>query len=201
MSRLRAKKKLYALDAEVEALEQKRRALELETLGAEVTDGERRARYFSIADAGLRRQLIGVERALHGASQRQRAAAIEYWTTVAAETRSKLEDLKSDSPTSAWRRRIWWDVLTILWILGGAGWLAFQTIGAAAGTVATAVWAWFIVRGREQTRLSSIREGEDLLRSSEGELQRAREDAIGATAPLTVFSPSEAETGTPDRPA
>ena len=198
MTRFRAGKKLDALDAKVDTLEAERRALELRALNGEVPADVRRARYFSIADVALRRKAIEIERTLHDLRQRQRAAAVAYWTAAAAETRAKLDDLKSTSPTSAWRRRIWWDVLTILWILAGAGWLAFQIPGAVAGTVVTAVCAWYIVRGRERMRLSSIRQGEDILRSRESELRRAEWEMAQATPASPAFSPSEEKTGMPD---
>jgi hypothetical protein len=197
MKRFKAGKKLDALDAEIHALETERRELELQALNAEVPDDGRRARYFSIEDLALRRKAIGVERALHDLRQRQHAAAVAYWTAVAAETRAKLDDLKSESPTSAWRRRIWWDVLTILWILAGAGWLAYGIPGAAGGTVVTAVCAWFIVRGRDGMRLTSIRQGEEILRSSESELRKAEWDASQAMPASPAFSAAEQETGMP----
>lgn len=140
-----ASRKLQKLDAEIEALRNERGA------------GENDAR--TLQDLQSRRQ----------------AAAIVYWQETAARTREKLDDLKSDSPTSSWRLRIWWDVLTVLWILGGAGWLMSGLPGAAAGTAATAVAAWFIVRSREPARLAAIRQGEDLLRSTENELWLARQ--------------------------
>ena len=198
MTRFKSRKKLSAVDAQVDALEQERRALELQVLAAEVPEAGRRARYFSIEDPELRRKAIGIERALHDLRQRQRAAAVAYWQAVAGETRAKLDDLKSESPTSAWRRRIWWDVLTILWILAGAGWLAFQIPGAAAGAVVTAICAWFIVRSREGMRLTSIRQGEEILRSSESELRKAEWEAAQATPAPPTFSTSEQETGMPD---
>jgi hypothetical protein len=198
MTRFKTRKKLSVVDAEVDALEQERRALELQALAGEVPEAGRRERYFSIEDPDLRRKAIGIERDLHDLRRRQRAAAVDYWTAVAAETRAKLDDLKSESPTSAWRRRIWWDVLTILWILAGAGWLAFQIPGAAAGAIATAVCAWFIVRSREGMRLTSIRQGEEILRSSESELRKAEWEAAQGTPAPPAFSASERETGMPD---
>lgn len=198
MKRFKAGKQLHALDAQIDTLETERRALELQALDAEVPEDGRRARYFSIEDLALRRKAIGVERALHDLRQRQRAAAVTYWTAVAAETRAKLDDLKSESPTSAWRRRIWWDVLTILWILAGAGWLAFGIPGATGGAVVTAACAWLIARSREAMRLTAIRQGEEILRSSESELRKAEWDAAQAAPATPAFSPSEQETGMPD---
>jgi hypothetical protein len=200
MSRFSAAKKLDALTEEVESLEREQHELEHQALGTEIPDAERRGRYFSIADAEVRRRLIGIEWALQDLRQRHRAAAVEYWTAVSQETRNKLDDLKSESPTSAWRRAIWWDLLTIFWILGGAGWLAFGIPGAAVGAVATAIWARFIVRSRERTRLTSIRQGEDVLRSSENELRQAQQQHAPALSPDLLFTRAEAETGLPDLP-
>jgi hypothetical protein len=193
MKRFRAAKRLDALDVKVDALEAERRSLEIQALGAEISAGERRRRYFSITDRDLRRKAIGLERRLDELREQDRAAAIEYWTTVSAETRAKLDDLKSDSPTSEWRRSIWWDALTLLWILGGAGWLAAGVAGAATGTVATAIGAWYITRSRKLARPARIREGEDALRASESELRAAQQ-----ATPDPVFSASEADTGMPD---
>ena len=198
MTRRRASRKLYAADTEVDALEKERRTLELQAFGAEASDAERRARYFSIEDVALRRRLIGIERSLHELRQRQRDAAIQYWTTVAGETRANLEDLKSESPTSAWRQRIWWDIVTILWILGGAGWLAYGIPGAAVGTATTLAATWFIVRSRRRARPILIRQGEDHLRASERELQLVERYSAPATPAPPAFSESEAETGIPD---
>jgi hypothetical protein len=196
MTRFRAAKRLDALDAEITALEKERAALEIRALGAEATADERRSRYFSIGDPGLRRKAIGIERSLHDLRQKERTAAIEYWATVAAETRAKLDDLKNDSPNSAWRRRIWWDVLTLLWILAGGGWLVLGIPGAAAGTAATALAAWFILRSRKQARFATIRQGEDVLHSSESELRKAEQDQ--ALPAKGLFSASEEQTGLPD---
>jgi hypothetical protein len=198
MTRSRTGKKLNVLDAEVEALEQQRRALELRALGAEVSDAERRSRYFSVADPALRRELIGLERALHDKREQQRALALEYWTTTAAETRAKVADLTSGSPTSRWRRSLWWDLLTLFWILAGAGWLGFGIPGALIGAALSAVSAWFVVRSRERMRLASVREGEELLRSSERELAQARLVATGTADPTTTFSQAEEQSGVPD---
>lgn len=199
MNRSRTGKKLNVLDAEVEALEQERRDLELRALGAEAPESERRARYFAVADLGLRRELIAVGRTLADKRREQRAMAVEYWASTLAETRAKIEDLQSQSPGSRWRRALWWDLLTILWVLAGAGWLGFGIAGAVAGAAASAAWAWFIIRSRERTRLTSLREGEELLRSGERELERARQDAVEAGAPHAIFSRSEEETGVPDQ--
>lgn len=198
MSRSRTGKKLNVIDAEVETLQQERRALELRALGAEVSDGERRASYFSVADPALRRELISVERALHDKRERQRALALEYLSTTVAETRAKIDDLRSQSLNSRWRRALWWDLFTILWILTGAGWLGFGIAGAIVGAIASAVWAWFIVRSRERARLTSLIEGEELLRSTERELEPARQAAAAVDPPGATFSKSEEETGTPE---
>ncbi len=201
MTRLRTGRKLDAVDRKIAALEEQRRTLETRALGGELNDAGRRERYFSIPDLALRRKAIGIERALHELRQQQQVATVDYWASVAATTRSKLADLQSESPTSAWRRGIWWDVLTIFWILVGAGWLAARIPGAVGGAVAAAVWGWFIVRGRERTRLTYIRQGEDMLRSSERELQQAQRHAARPSPSPALFSASEAETGTPDEQA
>ncbi len=198
MTRRRASRTLYALDSEAAALEGERRALEIEAFGAEATDAERRYRYFAIADVALRRKLIGLERSLHDVRQRRRDAAVKYWTIVATETRGNLAALTSESLTSAWWQGIWWDIATMLWILGGAGWLTYQIPGAAVGTAATGAAAWFIVRRRKRTRPALIRQGQEVLRSSERELQLAEQDATPAASRVPVFSEREAETGLPD---
>lgn len=198
MARLAAEKKLFALDKEVEALEEQLRALELRAVGTEVAESERRQRYFSVADPAVRRQLIGTARALYERRAQWREAAVEYWSTVVAETRSKLEDLRSDSPLSRWRRRAWWDLLTIYWVLGGAGWLAFQFEGAVVATLVTVIWGWFILRRREQARQESIRQGESLLHSSGIELQQARQVAAELASSGATFSAAEEQTGRPD---
>lgn len=198
MTGFRQNKKLQRIDGEVEALEAQRRALEEQAFGGEVPDAERRARYFAVADAGLRRRLVAAGLALHEARARQRAAAVAYWETVATDTRRKLDDLRSDSPTSAWRRAIWWDVLTLLWILAGAGWLAYQAPGAITGTVATVLASVYVVRRREQTRVSAIRQGEDMLRSAENELRLARADADNPAHGSPPFSATEAASGAAD---
>lgn len=198
MTRLRAGRKLDAVDAKIAALEEERRTLETRALGVELTDAERRDRYFSIPDLALRRKAIGISRALHDLREQQRAATVDYWASVAAETRAKLADLTSESPTSAWRRGIWWDALTILWIFVGAGWLALRIPGAVGGAVIAAIWAWIIVRTRRRTRLTYIRQGEDMLRSSESELQQAQRHAARAAPSHALFSASEEETGTAD---
>lgn len=198
MAGFRQNKKLQRIDSEVEALEAKRRALEARAFGAELPAAERRGRYFAVADADLRRELIATGRALHEARGRQRAAAIDYWETVAADTRRKLDDLRSDSPTSAWRRAIWWDVLTLFWIFAGAGWLAYRWAGAATGTAFTAAAGWYVVRRREQTRISALREGEDVLRSSENELRLARAEAENPAHASPPFSAAEEGNGVAD---
>lgn len=197
MSRFKAAKKLDAIDARLDTLEAERRALEQATLGAAVAEGLRRERYFGIADDGQRRGLIALEREIHEQRRQQGAAAVAYWGTVVTETRRKLDDLRDESPRSAWRRGVWYDILTILWILVGGGFWAFRWAGAIAGAAITAAWAPFLVRGRERTRISSIRKGEDILRSAENELriaerERDRHQADG------IFSATEAVAGAPD---
>jgi hypothetical protein len=194
MKRFRAAKKLDALDTRLDALEAERRALEIQVFGTEVPPGDRREKYFAIADADLRRKVIGIERKVHVVRKDARAAGIDYWTTVSAETRTKLDDLKSDSPTAEWRRSIWWDVLTLLWIIGGAGWLMAGLPGAGIGTALTAIGAWYIGRSRQRARPGRIREGEEALRSSEHELHAAEQEVTDA-----AFSASEEQSGSPDR--
>jgi hypothetical protein len=198
MTGFRQNKKLQRIDGEVEALESRRRELELRAFGAEVPAAERRGRYFAVADAGLRRQLIAAGRALHEARSRQRAAAIDYWETIATDTRRKLEDLRSDSPTAKWRRALWWDVLTLFWIFAGAGWLAYQLRGALAGTLVTAAAGWYVVRRREASRATTIRQGEELLRSSENELRLAQADAANPAHDGAPFSATEESSGVAD---
>lgn len=198
MSRFKAAKTLDAIDARIHALEAERRALEQQALGGEIAEGAaRRERYFAIGDSALRRRLINLERDLHEKRREQGAATVAYWDTVAAETRRKLDDLREQSLRSSWRRGVWYDILTILWILVGGGFWAFRWAGAIAGAVITAAWAPFLVRGRERTRISSIRKGEDILRSAENELriaerERDRHQADG------IFSATEAVAGAPD---
>jgi hypothetical protein len=193
MKRFRAAKRLDALDTRLDILEAERRALEFQAFGAEVATAQRREKYFAIPDPALRRKAIGIERRLHALRRDERVAAIEYWTTVGNETRAKLDDLKSDSPTADWRRSIWWDVLTLLWIIGGAGWLAAGLPGAGVGTAITAAGAWYILRSRARARPARIREGEEALRSSERELHAAEQEV--GEAP---FSATEEQTGVPD---
>lgn len=172
MKRFTAAKKLDALDSRLAALKSERRSLEIEALGAEVGDQEHPARYVAVADEALRSRLLELDRTLREIHEKQRAAAVAYWSIVVAETRAKLEDLRSDSPFSAWRRGMWWDVLTVLWIFGGAGWLVGGITGAAIGTAVTALCAWYIVGSRERARLDVIRTGEEVLRSNERELAK-----------------------------
>jgi hypothetical protein len=195
MTRRRASRRLYAASKKVATLEDRRRALEIQALGAEASDAERRARYFSIADAALRRELIGLERSLHELREERRAAAVGYWTTVTAGIRAELADLASESRTSGWWQHVWWDVATILWILTGAGWLAYRIPGALAGAAVTAVCAWFLVRSRMGARPALIRRGEEALRASESELRLAERDAVPE---VPAFSALEAETGVAD---
>lgn len=198
MSQFRAAKKLDALDARIDALEGERLALELRVFGATLNEAQRRDRYFSIGDVDLRRKLISLELELHELRQDQHAAAVAYWALVAGETGAKLDDLRSNSPRSAWRRGTVWDVLTIFWILIGAGYWAFDLAGAIAGTVVAAIWAQFMVRNHERTRLASIRKGEEILRSSESQLQRAQHEAARSNPGHAKFSPAEATTGMPE---
>ncbi len=200
MKKFRTAKKLHALDARLEALEAERRAFEVRTLGGALSDPERRQRYFAIEDLDRRQKMIGVERALQDVRREQQAAAVVYWTTVTTEIREKLADLKDESPASTWRRGIWLDVLTILWIIAGAGWLAYEIPGAVVGTVVTAGAAPFLVRSRTRRRPESIRKGEEQLRSTERQLQQAQREAARALPPGTVFSQAEAQTGQPDHP-
>lgn len=192
MTQFRAAKKLDALDRRCDALEGERRMLELQAFGAEVDTGERRERYLRLGDPLLRRRLIGLALDLHAARQEQQATAVDYWSRVTADTRHKLDDLKNDAPTARWRRDIWWDVLTILWIIGGAGWLAWQIPGAIGGTLATAALTPWLVRSRHRRRKDSIRRGEGLLRSGELELQQARAEVTRLPVE-PMFSADEAK--------
>lgn len=169
MRAFKTSKKLHRLDLEIDALEGERRALE--------------ARDATQPGGGEREPLADLERRLQALRQRRHAAAVEHWTAVASDTRAKLADLKSDSLLSGWRRGIFLDVVTLFWILAGAGWFAFGLAGTAVGAVLAVIASWFIVRRREPMRLMSIRQGEDILRESEIELRRAtREAATGAMA-------------------
>lgn len=200
MNRFRAAKRLDALDAEIDALLAERRALEIAAFGTEVRDDERRARYFAIAEPESRRRLIGLERKLHELRTRNHSAAVEYWTTVTAETRGKLDDFRSESPTAGWRRDLWFDALTLVWILGGAGWLYRGTRGLLVGTAIAAIGAWFVARARNRTRPARVREGEDALRSGESELRSAEQQANLAAGARPLFSATEEASGLPDGP-
>ncbi len=197
MSRFKAAKKLDAIDARLLALEAERRRLEQQLFDQEVGENERRERYLALADAGQRRQLMGLQREIHEMRGKQSAAAVKYWGTVVTETHRKLDDLRDTSPRSAWRRGVWYDILTILWILVGGGFWAFSWAGAIAGAVFTAAWAPFLARGRERTRISSIRKGEEILRSAANELRLA-EHATETQASGPPFSAAEALSGNPD---
>lgn len=191
MTQFRAAKKLDALDRRTDELESQRHSLELQAFGAEVPEGERRERYLRLGDPLLRSRLIGLVRDLHTARLEQHATAVDYWSLVTADTRRKLDDLKNDAPTARWRRDIWWDVLTLLWIIGGAGWLAWQIPGALGGTLATAALTPWLIRSRHQRRDESIRKGESVLRSGELELQQAQAAATRLPAE-PMFSATEA---------
>lgn len=200
MNRFRAAKRLDALDAEIDALLAQRRALELSALGAEVSDDERRARYFATADPESRRRLIGLERKLHELRARNHSAAVEYWKMATAETRGKLDDFRSESPTAGWRRDLWFDALTLVWILGGAGWLYRGTGGLLVGSAIAAVGAWFVARARTRARPARVREGENALRSGESELSAAEQQAARSGVALPLFSATEEASGVPDEP-
>jgi len=197
MSRFKAAKTLDAIDARIHALEAERRALEQQALGGEIAEGAaRRERYFAIGDSALRRRLISLERDLHEKRREQGAATVAYWNTVAAETRRKLDDLREQSLRSSWRRGVWYDILTILWILVGGAFWAFGWPGALVGAVFTAAWAPVLMRGRERTRLGSIRKGEEILRSAENELRLAEREADSHRMDGD-FSATEAASGVP----
>jgi hypothetical protein len=194
-----AAKKLDALDTRLERLEAERRALEREAFGAEIAEAERRARYLDLRDPAIRRRLIALERRLHGLRREQQAAAVNYWTSVAADTRTKLADLESDSPTSVWWRSIWWDVLTLFWIFAGAGWIGFGLAGAVVGTAITAACAVYVVRSRTRKRLDIIHHGREVLRSNERELQLAQ--VAASDMPLQpAFSAAEEAAGGTESP-
>ncbi len=197
MTRKAAARALDRLDAQLAQLEAERRALEIEAFGAACDEERRRERYFALGDEALRRRLIGRERALHELRRQQHEAAVEYRNAVIAETRAKLDDLRSDSPASTWRRGIWWDLLTVFWILAGAGWLAAKLPGALAGAAASGACGWWIVRRRAPARLAAIQAGEALLRASESELQEALREASEAR-PQPLFSAAEEATGAPE---
>jgi hypothetical protein len=198
MSRFRANKNVHSLYAKIDAVDRRRRELEVQAFGAEIPEGVRRDRYFALNDAELRRILIGTARRQHELGIRHHDARVAYWQLVADETRAKLDDLRSDAPRSSWRRGIWWDVLTVFWILAGFGWLTFQVAGAVIGAIAAAIWARHIVKSRAATRISFLRQGDDALRSSESQLQQARREAAAAQAVAAPFSAAEEQSGLPD---
>jgi hypothetical protein len=201
MNRFRAAKRLDALDAQIDALLAERHALEISALGTEVRDDERRARYFAVADPETRRRLIGLERKLHDLRTRNHSAAVEYWTMVTAETRGKLDDVRSDSPTAGWRRDLWLDALTLVWILGGAGWLFRGMRGLLVGCAIAAIGAWFVARARDRARPGRVREGENALHTGESELRAAEQQAADAARLRSLFSATEEASGVPDGPA
>jgi hypothetical protein len=196
MTRTRAGKKVDRLDARIAVLDRQRRALETQALGAEVGEADRRASYFAIADVARRRKLIALTRRIEELGREHRDATVVYWRIVTDETRAKLEDLRSDAPGSNWRRGIWWDVLTVFWILVGFGWLTFQVAGAIGGALAAGLWSRYIVTSRAASRVAFLRQGDDALRSSESQLGSAERDAAVETHEL--FSASEEATGTAD---
>lgn len=196
MTRTRAGKKVDRLDARIAVLDRQRRALETQALGAEIGDADRRASYFALADVTQRRKLIALTRRIGELGREHRDATVAYWRIVTDETRAKLDDLRSDAPGSNWRRGIWWDVLTVFWILVGFGWLTFQVAGAIGGALAAGLWSRYIVTSRAAARLAFLRQGDDALRSSESQLRSAERDAAVATHDL--FSASEEATGTAD---
>jgi hypothetical protein len=200
MSRFRANKNVHSLYAKIDALDRQRRELEVRAFGAEVPVPVRRDRYFGLPDAELRRKLIGMVRRLRELGIRHHDARVAYWQLVTDETRAKLDDLRSDAPRSSWRRGIWWDVLTVFWILAGFGLLTFQIPGAVVGAIAAAIWARHIVKSRAATRIAFLREGDDALRSSESQLQQARREAAAAQAVAEPFSATEEQSGVPDAP-
>jgi hypothetical protein len=191
MTPLSAKRKLLMVRKRIAILEERRRVLELKALGAEAADAERRERYFAIPDVALRRRLIGIDRSLHERLERRRTAEIAYRQAVATQIRADLDDLTSEARFSRWRQGIWWDIGTILWILSGAGWLAYQLPGALAGAAISAVCGWFLVRSRERARPRLIQRGQEALRASQSELGIAQR----AEVPPPVFSSAEAESG------
>jgi hypothetical protein len=200
MTRTRAGKALDAIDRKIAVLEHQRRELERQAFGQPVNDGERRARYFSLADVGQRRRLIGLERRLHQLRREQRDAAVTYWRIMVAETRAKLADLGSEALSSNWKRGILWDIVTVFWIFVGLGWLTYRWAGAAVGAIVAAVGSRYIARSRERSRMTFLRQGNDVLRSNESELQQAeREAALHEGAP-PAFSATEEQTGIEDAP-
>ncbi|MBW7929858.1 MAG: hypothetical protein H3C57_00930 [Gammaproteobacteria bacterium] len=201
MSRFKIAKRLDAIDARINALVAERRTLEQRLLDGAPSDRDsRRERYFAVADAEGRRRLIGLERELHEKRREQAGVTFSYWSTVSAETRHKLDDLRETSLHSAWQRGIWYDILTILWILVGGGYWIFGWMGALGGALFTAAWMPVLRRGRERTRLSAIRNGEDILHSAENELRLA-ERGVESCAGDPLFSATEAASGVPDASA
>jgi hypothetical protein len=160
MTRFSANKKLNALDRKIDVLEAE-------------------CRKASSAPSGdLERQLLQLREQRH-------LANLEYLEAIVAETRAKLDDLKSDALGSGWRRAIWWDILTIFWFVAGAGWLVWRWPGVLAGTLATAACGAWIARQRRQSRPTFIRQGEDKLRASQAELEEARRQ-VPAAVPVPV---------------
>ncbi len=196
MNRKAAARSLDRLESQIAQLEATRRSQEIAAFGTECSEERRRERYLALDDASLRRRLITGERALHELRRQRCQVAIEYRNTIVTGTRAKLADLQSDSPTSAWRRGLWWDLLTVFWVLVGAGWLAAQLPGALAGAVAAVVCGWWIARRRAPARLVAIQAGETLLRSAESDLQDALREAE-QLSPEALFTAAEEAAGAP----
>lgn len=198
MSRFKTAKRLDAIDARINSLVAERRALEQRLLDGAPSDRDsRRERYFAVGDPEGRRRLIGLERELHEKRREQAEVTLAYWGTVVSETRHKLDDLRETSLRSAWQRGVWYDILTILWILVGGAYWAFGWIGALGGALFTAAWTPFLRRGRERTRLNAIRNGEEILHSAENELRLA-ERGVANCPERPLFSATEAGSGVPD---
>lgn len=201
MNRTWAGKKLNTIERRIAVLEYQRHELGKRVfVSGEPAEAEQRARYFAISDVRLRRKLIGIERRLHEARRRRHTALVTYWRSTVAETRGKLDDLRSDSPGSDWRRGILWDVLTVFWILAGFGWLTLQWIGLGVGAAAAAVWSRRLVRSRAGARITFLRQGDDALRAHESELRKAEREAAAAESELPLFSEQEEKTGIEDAP-
>ncbi|WKZ12446.1 MAG: hypothetical protein QY320_00195 [Gammaproteobacteria bacterium] len=196
MNRKAAARSLDRIETQIAQLEAARRSQEIAAFGAECSDERRRERYFALGDETLRRELIARERALHEQRRQRCQVAVEYRNTIVTGTRAKLADLQSDSPTSAWRRGLWWDLLTVFWVLVGAGWLAAQLPGALAGVVAALVCGGWIARRRAPARLAAIQAGETLLRSAESDLQDALREAQ-QLPPEALFTAAEEAAGAP----